>query len=128
LAITRGHPYATQELAYALWEETAPRGKAGAAELDAALDHVLRSENAHFTLVWDQSSRVQRATLQALAAEPLVSATGEDFRRRHGLPGGSSVQRALDTLVEDELVVREGPGAYRIAEPFLAEWILRFAR
>jgi hypothetical protein len=128
LAITRGHPYATQELAYALWEETTPRRKASPAELEAALDHVLRSENAHFTLVWDQASRVQRATLQALAAEPLVSATGEDFRRRHGLPGGSSVQRALDTLIEDELVVREGPGAYRIAEPFLAEWFLRFAR
>jgi hypothetical protein len=128
LAITRGHPYGTQELAYALWEETHPRVKAGPAELEAALDRVLRSENAHFTLVWDQASRVQRATLQALAAEPLFSATSEDFRRRHGLPGGSSVQRALDTLVEDELVLREGPGAYRIAEPFLAEWILRFAR
>jgi uncharacterized protein len=128
LAITRGHPYGTQELAYALWEEARPRVRAGPAELEAGLDRVLRSENAHFTLVWDQASRVQRATLQALAAEPLVSATSEDFRRRHGLPGGSSVQRALDTLVEDELVLRQGPGAYRIAEPFLAEWILRFAR
>jgi hypothetical protein len=128
LAITSGHPYATQELCYALWEEAGSRGKAGAAELGAALDRVLRSENAHFTLVWEQASRVQRVTLQALAAEPLVSATSEDFRRRHGLPGGSSVQRALDTLVEDELVLREGPGAYRIAEPFLTEWILRLGR
>jgi hypothetical protein len=125
LAITRGHPYATQELCYALWEETGSRGKAGSAELDAALARVLRAENAHFTLIWDQASRVQRAVLQALAAEPLVSATSEDFRSRHGLPGGSSVQRALDALIEDELVLREGPGAYRIAEPFLAEWILR---
>ena len=86
---------------------------------------MLRSENAHFTLIWDQASRVQRATLQALAAEPLVGATSQDFRRRHNLPGGSSVQRALDALVEDELVSREAAGAYRIAEPFLAEWILR---
>jgi hypothetical protein len=124
LATTRGHPYATQELAYALWEETAPRGKAGQGQFEAALDHVLRSENAHFTLIWDQASRVQRATLQALAAEPLVSATSEDFRRRYGLPGGSSVQRALDALTEEEVVLREGPGAYRIGEPFLAEWIL----
>lgn len=125
LAITHGHPYATQELCYALWEVTGPRGKAGPAQLAAALDRVLRSENAHFTLIWEQASRVQRVTLQALAAEPLVSATSEEFRRRHGLPGGSSVQRALDALIEDELVLREGPGAYRIAEPFLAEWILR---
>lgn len=127
LAITRGHPYATQELCYALWEETAARAMARRQELDAAMERVLRSENAHFTLIWDQASRVQRATLQALAREPLVSATSEEFRRRHGLPGGSSVQRALDALVEEEIVLREAAGSYRIAEPFLAEWILRLA-
>jgi uncharacterized protein len=125
LKTTRGHPYATQELCYALWEETSRGGTARRPELDAAIIRVLRSENAHFTLIWDQASRVQRATLQALAREPLVSATGQDFRRRHGLPGGSSVQRALDALVEDELVIREAAGSYRVAEPFLGEWILR---
>ncbi len=125
LAKTRGHPYATQELCYALWEETTSRRTAGSAELEAAIGRVLRSENAHFTLIWDQASRVQRATLQALASEPLVAATSQDFRRRHGLPGPSSVQRALDALVEEEIVLREAAGSYRIAEPFLAEWILR---
>ncbi len=125
LATTRGHPYATQELCYALWEATPRSREAGPRELDEAIVRVLRSENAHFTLIWDQAPRVQRATLQALAAEPLVAATSQDFRRRHGLPGGSSVQRALDALVEEELLIREAAGAYRIAEPFLAEWILR---
>jgi hypothetical protein len=127
LDTTGGHPYATQELCYAVWEETPPRTAARLDAFEAGLDRVLRSENAHFTLIWDQASRVQRGALQALAAEPLVSATSEEFRRRHGLPGASSVQRALDALVEDELVVREGAGAYRIAEPFLAEWILGLA-
>jgi hypothetical protein len=127
LATTRGHPYATQELCYALWEETRPPGRAARRELDAALERVLRSENAHFTLIWDRASRVQRVTLQALAAEPLAPATSRDFRRRHGLPGASSVQRALDALTDEELVLRERPGAYRIAEPFLMEWILRLA-
>jgi uncharacterized protein len=127
LETTRGHPYATQELCYALWEETADGGTARHAELEAALVRVLHSENAHFTLIWDHASRVQRATLQALAKEPLASITGDEFRKRHGLPGSSSVQRALDALVEDELVVKERPGDYRIAEPFLTEWILRFA-
>ena len=127
LAITRGHPYATQELCYALWEETGARGKADEGAVAAALERVLRSEHAHFTLIWEQASRVQRVVLQALAVEPLVAATSEEFRARHGLPGGSSVQRALDALIEDELVARERPGAYRIAEPFLAEWIVRYS-
>jgi uncharacterized protein len=125
LDATGGHPYATQELCYHLWEETPSRRTAREPDLSAAIGRVLRSENAHFTLIWDRASRVQRATLQALAAEPLVSATAREFRRRHGLPGGSSVQRALDALVAEELIVRVAAGLYRIAEPFLADWILR---
>jgi hypothetical protein len=125
LDATGGHPYATQELCYHLWEETPSKRTARRPELSAAIGRVLRSENAHFTLIWDRASRVQRATLQALAAEPLVSATAREFRRRHGLPGGSSVQRALDALVAEELIVRVAAGSYQIAEPFLADWILR---
>jgi hypothetical protein len=47
-----------------------------------------------------------------------------DYRRRHGLPAPSSVQRALDYLQRQELIARDR-GAARIAEPFLAGWIAR---
>jgi hypothetical protein len=126
LAITWGHPYGTQELCYALWEETPQGAAATAAGLDAAMARVLRSENAYFTHVWEGASRAQRVVLQALAADPPDAVTSEEYRRRHGLPAPSTVQRALDALVTDELVAREGPGTYRIAEPFLAEWIRRY--
>ncbi|MEN3342927.1 MAG: hypothetical protein V7644_2331 [Actinomycetota bacterium] len=126
LAVTRGHPYGTQELCYALWEETPAGRKTTPEGLEAALAHVLRSENAYFTHVWTGASRAQRLVLQALAAEPPTAATSEEYRRRHGLPAPSSVQRALDALVADELVMRERRGWYRIAEPFLAEWIRRY--
>lgn len=115
LSATGGHPHATQELCYALWET---------GTFDAALHRVLRAEHARFTLVWDQASGVQRLVLQALAIEDTTSITAVEYRRRHGLPGSSSVQRALDALTGAELVSRDGPGAYRISEPFLAEWIL----
>ena len=117
LDITGGHPYATQELCYSLWQEQT-------ADVDAALSRVLQSENAHFSLVWNRASRVQRLVLQALAREPAESITASDYRARHGLPTSSSVQTALEALVDDELVVKIRRGAYRIAEPFLAEWIL----
>ena len=117
LDVTGGHPYATQELCYALWEE--PTG-----DVAAALARVLWSENAHFSLVWDGASRVQRLVLEALAREPAESITSSDYRSRHGLPTSSSVQTALEALLEDELVTRIRAGEYRISEPFLAEWIL----
>ena len=122
---TGGHPYGTQELCYALWEEVEDGATATELDLARALDQVLRSENAHFTRLWGTSSRNQRQVLQALAQEPLQAATSEAYRRRYGLPAPSSVQKALDRLVAQEVVFKEGPGAYRIAEPFLADWIRR---
>lgn len=125
LETTGGHPYATQELAYALWEET-PRGRsAGEGSFARALDRVLRGENAHFTLVWEQASQAQRLVLQALALEPTTSLTSSEYRQRHALPAPSSVVRAVDALVEDELVRQLAPGSYVISEPFLREWLAR---
>ena len=124
LDATHGHPYATQELCYFLWEETLERDVAGPEQYEQALTKLLRSEHAHFGLIWDKAAKAQRLVLQALASEggrPL----GRDYRRRHALPGPSSVQRALEALMKEELVVRDQPGDYRIAEPFLAEWLRR---
>jgi AAA+ ATPase superfamily predicted ATPase len=123
LGITGGHPYATQELASFLWYQT-PRGRRATTEhLGAALTRVLGSEHAHFTLVWERASAVQRRVLRALAREP-GSVLSSDYRRRHDLPAASSVQRALEALEREELVVRDG-GPARLAEPFLGEWLQR---
>jgi uncharacterized protein len=124
LDTTLGHPYATQELCYFVWGETPEGGVAGGEQYDAALEKLLRAEHAHFGLVWEKAARAQRLVLQALAREPGRPLTGE-YRRRHGLPGPSSVQRALDAVVKDELVTRDERGEYGIAEPFLGEWLRR---
>lgn len=121
LAITGGHPYATQELAYFLWEGVASSETGLAEHLRRALSAVLRSEHAHFTLLWEGASSVQRLVLEALAKEagrPFSAA----YRARHGLPPATNVQKALTALQRRE-VVTGSKGAYRIAEPFLAEWI-----
>jgi hypothetical protein len=124
LAATHGHPYATQELCYFVWSETAEAATAGEDEYAVALEKLLRAEHAHFGLVWEKAARAQRLVLHALAREPGRPLVGE-YRRRHGLPGPSSVQRALDALTKDELVARDPSGEYRIAEPFLGEWLVR---
>jgi AAA+ ATPase superfamily predicted ATPase len=126
LAITRGHPYATQELAYALWEEVPTGFSAGVSDLDEALRAVLRSENARFTLVWENATRPQKLLLEALAREP-GRPFSNPYRLRHDLPPTSGVQRALRPLLESELVRKEQDGEYDLAEPFLREWILTYA-
>jgi hypothetical protein len=126
LETTGGHPYATQELCYFTWQETAPDARAEVEDVDAALTKVLRSEHAHFSLLWERASAVQRLLLVELAREPGRPLTG-DYRRRHNLPAPSTVQRAVEALERDELVAREH-GSVRIVEPFLAAWLLRDMR
>jgi hypothetical protein len=123
LTMTGGHPYATQELCYFLWQATPEGHAAGFGILEEALAAVLRSENAHFALIWDRASGVQRRVLQALAAEP-GRPLATEYRTRHRLGAASTVQRALEALSHQELVSR-GTAGYDIAEPFLAEWIVR---
>jgi uncharacterized protein len=123
LAITGGHPYATQELAYFLWEQVAPDGRASPEALREALAAVLRSEHAHFTLLWESASGVQRLVLQALAQEPGRPFTAA-YRSRHQLPPATNVQKALAALEKREIVAGSR-GEYRIVEPFLAEWLRR---
>ena len=121
LTTTRGHPYATQELCYFAWQRAAVDRPATPDDILGALSDVLRSEDSHFSVVWNALSAQQRALLQSLAVEegrPLTS----EYRRRHGLPPTSSVQRALQTLERAELVARDGGRAW-ISEPFLTEWL-----
>jgi hypothetical protein len=121
LEITGGHPYATQELAYFLWEQTPSGGRVSKPHLDEAMEAVLRSEHAHFTLLWGGASTVQKQVLQALSRGPGRPFTAE-YRARNNLPPPTNVQKALRALEQRE-VVSGADGAYRIVEPFLAEWV-----
>jgi uncharacterized protein len=118
---TMGHPYATQELCYFLWEQTSFDGVATEAELELALAAALRSEDAHFQLRWGDASAAQKLVLAALAEEPGRPLTSA-YRARHELPSVSTVQAALRALTERELISRSA-GEHRISEPFFAEWV-----
>jgi hypothetical protein len=123
LRLTGGHPYATQELCYFLWQQT-PGGEAATPDrLARALEAVLRSENAHFSLLWEDASGVQKLVLEALAREPGRPFTAA-YRERYDLPPSTNVQKALRALEKREVVVGSG-GEYRVAEPFLSEWLNR---
>jgi hypothetical protein len=124
LAITRGHPYGTQELGYFTWEATPTRGRATVDTVGVGLSAVLRSEHAHFTLLWEGLSAGQRVLLEALAQAPGHPYSAE-YRRRHRLPAATNVQKAVSALVARELIEKRSDGAYVVSEPFLAEWVVR---
>ena len=124
LAITRGHPYGTQELCYFMWEATPSRARATVDTVGTGLAAVLRSEHAHFTLLWEGLSAGQRVLLEALSRTPGRPYSAE-YRRRERLPAATNVQKAVGALVGRELIEKRDDGAYVVSEPFLAEWIVR---
>jgi uncharacterized protein len=123
LTSTGGHPYATQELAYFLWELVPAGQEADVADVEAALEQVLQSEHNHFARIWEDGTENERLVLIALSDQPgrLYS---EGFRARHRLPSSTYIQRAVGALAREDLIAR-GLDGYAIIEPFLADWVRR---
>jgi uncharacterized protein len=124
LGATGGHPYATQQLSYFVWEEVAEREEATVEHVERGLERLVTSEHNHFSLVWEDASRNERLLLLALAEESGRVFSGE-YRREHRLPAPTNVQKSLAALVRRELVGKGEDGRYHIIEPFLADWVAR---
>jgi AAA+ ATPase superfamily predicted ATPase len=124
LDATGGHPYATQELAYSTWELVPTGHSAHDGDVETALTKVIRAEHNNFVRIWDRATEQQRLLMLALAREP-SPVYSVDYQARHGLASSSHVQRALSTLVKEEIAGRNEAGEYAIVEPFLAEWLNR---
>ena len=123
LEVTGGHPYGTQELAYFLWELVPTGHFARLADVETALEQVLRSEHNHFAKLWDDAPHAQRLVMLALAEEPTASLYAADYSERHDLPAKPGLQRAIGALVTKEIAARDAARVYRIVEPFFADWL-----
>ena len=119
-----GHPYGTQELAFFVWARVPHGHAAHAADVEAALADVLRAEHNNLSRVWEGATQNERLVLLALREGP-ASLYAEETRVHAGLPAPTFVQRAVSALVREDVVEKDTAGRYRIAEPFLAEWIAR---
>jgi hypothetical protein len=128
LDATRGHPYATQELAHFVWERVPTGHYAYVDDVEEALTRVLRSEHNHLARLWEDSSYHQRLVLLALAEEATATPYAVEYHEQHELPANPSLQTALGALGKKEVVGRTADGTYVIVEPFLAEWLRREQR
>lgn len=124
LDLADGHPYGTQELAFFAWARVPQGHAAHAADVEAALADVLRAEHNNLSRVWEGATQNERLVLLALRDGP-ASLYAEETRVNAGLPAPTFVQRAVSSLVREDVVEKDTTGRYRIAEPFLAEWIAR---
>jgi hypothetical protein len=121
---TGAHPNDTQEAAHFLWE-VALLPLSPEDLVKTAIDRVLDAEAAQMTVLWHDSAPAQRSLLVALVEWGGRNIYSEDFRRRANLGAATTVQRALQTLIDRELIDLDVAGVYRIKERFFEEWIRR---
>jgi hypothetical protein len=121
---TGGHPNDTQEAAHFLWE-VALLPLSSDELVKTAIDRVVDAEAAQMTVLWHDSAPAQRNLLVALVEWGGRNIYSEEYRRRANLGAATTVQRAVQTLIERELVDIDSAGIYVIKERFFEEWIRR---
>jgi len=110
-----------QHLAYEAFD-LAQSESIGSEEVEKGVSRAVGRLESLYRDVYDLLSAGQRRVLDQLAQRPSSSPSSAEFVRRTGLANASSVKRALDALINAELVVlREG--RRQVADPFLAAWL-----
>jgi AAA+ ATPase superfamily predicted ATPase len=128
LNTTGGHPKRTQQLAWQAWEDTPAGGTVDLVTVEAALEPALSLAGIRdqFDALIADDENLGRM-LDAIVASGGSGATSKALLKRLGISGGGAASRALDKLRRLGFVepVPEERGSYRIADPFLAEWLRR---
>jgi hypothetical protein len=113
-------PNDIQRLAYEAW------GQAGrsvtAADVDAAMANAVAHEASQYAELYSRLAPGQRRVVSALAAGAVSEPYAATFARSVGLATATSVRRALEALVADELVTRRA-GSYDVYDPFFRAWL-----
>ncbi|MFB3854727.1 MAG: ATP-binding protein [Vicinamibacterales bacterium] len=119
-------PYDVQRLAHELWDDARAAGKrnAGIEDLHRALKRLLGEQEVLFEATWQRLTLAQRAALRAAVLEEGRELLSADTRARYRLGGASSVQAALNALVREDILAREG-ARYSMVDSLFREWVAR---
>ena len=119
-----GYTWYVQSVLNRLYEDN--RKVTTSPQLLSAIHSVLLGKATQYGSMVQFLTENQFSLLKAIARERKVAQlTAQDFIQRNNLPGASSVQTALDTLVNKELVYLLSDG-YIIYDRFFDLWLQRF--
>jgi hypothetical protein len=135
--VTAGHPYFSQLLCHSLvnLHNRARRGYITVADVNAALDDILKAGEAHFVYLWTESTAVERLALAALSR--MIPLTGQatpaqlaEYLAARGAPAQrQALGAALDRLALREILAIGGDAdsaagaVYRWQLGLLALWV-----
>lgn len=120
---TQGHPFYTQHLCHVLWELCEPSTAVDDELIKTAIRVLLERESYAYSTLWESLATNQRKFLKGLASETArVKPFAGEFLRRHGLGSPSNAQRAVDALLERDVIDRDN-GSFLITDRFFRLWL-----
>lgn len=92
-------------------------------DLNSAISRIVQREKEAFQAMYDKLTDNQTAVLRAIAKEGIVKAINAgDFIKKYKLKGSSSVNKALEYLLNKEIVYHTTQG-YIVYNRFLGIWL-----
>lgn len=120
---TQGHPFYTQHLCHAIWELCGPGGSATQRLLEEAVQLLLHRESYAYSTLWESLALNQRKFLKGIAGAAVgVKPFAGEFVLRSGLGSPSNAQRAVESLLDRDVIDREN-GSFLITDRFFRLWI-----
>lgn len=122
-----GHTYYVHHILHNAFANAVPQKAMDEEDIRKALDEVLDTRSRSFSNIMNKLNFKPKETLVAIAKEGKASGvTSVAFVKKHALSSASSVQYAITTLLEDQLLTYEDDGktkVYSVADRFLGYWI-----
>ncbi|MFI5264949.1 MAG: ATP-binding protein [Candidatus Kapaibacterium sp.] len=129
VALTEGHPFYTQHLAHALWDNTEKGKEVTEKNLSIALETVLTREHFGYSGAWELLTPTQRRLLLSLAdpSYPSIPLFSTEFARTFNFRSVSTVQRAIAALMEKDFIDQSG-NQFIILDRFFKRWLQRISQ
>lgn len=122
-----GHTYYVHHLMHNAFANLDPKKPVDENGIRSTLDELLDTRERSFSNTMNKLNYKQKETLIAIAKEgKATGVTSVAFVKKHALKSASSVQYAIATLLEDQLLTYEDNGktkVYSVEDRFLGYWI-----
>ena len=115
-------PGDVQRLCQCLWDQTTAGDTLDVDTLGRAFLRLFGDEERAYSILLENVTGQQLKCLRALAAAGGAASLSGSYLAMTGITANSSVQRALNSLVNKRVLFRDGR-MYRFCDPFFGEWI-----
>ena len=122
LQLSECHPHYTQYAAYVAWDLIFQDIPQNDNFKDIWLSRIIESQSDAFRTIYEQLNANQRNVLYALSDLDGQSILSNDTMIKYNLPPKSTINTALNSLLQKTLILRSN-GSYKFENPIFKIWI-----